>query len=300
MDEKKLLFLNHLTEKVAETPFLQEIIRRAFDFLNAGFPVHFCGPAGVGKTTLAFILAKKIGRPVVLIHGNDEYLTSDLVGGNFGYRKRKVVDNYIHSVVSVEEDFQRKWLDGRLTTACKNGYTLIYDEFTRSRAEVNNILLSILEEKILSTPGLTKEQPYLEIHPNFRAIFTSNPEEYAGVHNIQAALADRMVSLHLRQFDKETEIEITSLKSGAATEEAALIVDLITKFRHSYNYSPSISIRSSIRIATVTQKQKIPVDKNNPYFQQICTDILFSELQRPGGTKREDVKNALAKILKSC
>jgi hypothetical protein len=30
---------------------------------------------------------------------------------------------------------------------------------------------------------------YLEVHPSFRAIFTSNPQEYAGVHRSQDALS---------------------------------------------------------------------------------------------------------------
>jgi len=37
------------------------------------------------------------------------------------------------------------WVDNRLTTACANGNTLIYDEFNRSRPEANNALLSVLE-----------------------------------------------------------------------------------------------------------------------------------------------------------
>ena len=32
---------------------VQEIAERAMFYLNAGYPVHFSGPAGTGKTTLA-------------------------------------------------------------------------------------------------------------------------------------------------------------------------------------------------------------------------------------------------------
>ncbi len=83
-----------------------------------------------------------------------------------------------------------------MTTACKNGNTLIYDEFTRSRPEANNALLSVLEEKFLNLPRLRRaDKGYMDVHPDFRAIFTSNPEEYAGVHKTQDALMDRLITI---------------------------------------------------------------------------------------------------------
>ena len=88
-----------------------------------------------------------------MIHGDEEFSSSDLIGGEYGYRVRKVVDNFIHSVLKTEEDMQRRWVDNRLTVACKYGFTLIYDEFTRSRPEANNTLLSVLQEKMLDLPA---------------------------------------------------------------------------------------------------------------------------------------------------
>ena len=58
------------------------------------------------------------------------------------------------------------------------------------------------------------EEAYLRVHPNFSAIFTSNPEEYAGVHKAQDALRDRMVTIDLDYMDKETEVAICQAKSG--------------------------------------------------------------------------------------
>ena len=78
-------------------------------------------------------IASKIGRPTVLLHGDDQLGTSDLVGGEHGYRYRRLVDNFISRVLKTEESMDKRWTDNRLTIACKNGHTLIYDEFTRSR-----------------------------------------------------------------------------------------------------------------------------------------------------------------------
>src|SRR5712692_1150436 len=193
------------------TAYLREVTTRALAYLHAGYAVHLSGTAGTGKTTLAFHLAAELGRPVTLIHGDSEFGTSDLVGKDSGYRKFKLIDNYIHSVLKTEENVNTLWVDNRLTTACQNGHTLIYDEFNRSRPEANNALLSVLEEKILNLPGLRRSgNGYLEVHPDFRAIFTSNPEEYAGVHRTQDALMDRLITIQMGNFDRETEIQIAT------------------------------------------------------------------------------------------
>ena len=204
-----------------KTPYVQDITERAMAYIAAGFPIHFRGISGTGKTTLAMHVAAMIGRPVVMIHGDEEFSTSDLVGGETGYHRRKVVDNFIHTVKKTEEDMQKRWADNRLTVACKNGFTLIYDEFTRTRPEANNILLSVLQERMLDLPAPRQgEGNYLKVHPDFTAIFTSNPEEYAGVHRSQDALRDRMITLDVDYFDEETEVRITEFKSGLVNGDA--------------------------------------------------------------------------------
>ena len=142
------------SDSFVSSPYVQQVTQRALAYLIAGYPVHFSGVAGTGKTTLAFHVASKLGRPVTLVHGDDEFGSSDLVGREGGYRKHKVVDNFIHSVLKTEEESRNFWVDDRLTTACKNGEIFIYDEFNRSRPEANNALLSVLSEGILNLPKL--------------------------------------------------------------------------------------------------------------------------------------------------
>ena len=129
-------FLPEPSNGFVTTPFVEQIAIRALTYLQAGYPIHFAGAAGTGKTTVAFHVAAQLGRPVSLIHGDDEFGSSDLVGQDSGYRKHKLVDNYIHSVVKTEEEMKSLWLANRLTTACQNGDTLIYDEFNRSRPSI--------------------------------------------------------------------------------------------------------------------------------------------------------------------
>ncbi len=269
-----------------ETPFVKKLTGRALNYLKVGFPVHLRGISGTGKTTLALHLASKIGRPAVLVHGDEEYTTSDLIGGEHGYRYRRVVDNFISRVHKTEEDMHKRWIDNRLTIACKHGFTLIYDEFTRSRPEANNVLLSILQEGVLGLPtGREGSEFYLKVHPEFKAIFTSNPEEYAGVHKASDALRDRMVTMDLQHFDPETEIEITRTKSGLKRQDAKKIVTIVRALRETGQYEFAPTIRGAVMIAKSIQANSGKITASNSHFREVCCDILASETSRLGSTK---------------
>lgn len=268
-----------------ETPQIKEVTERALAYIAAGFPMHFRGISGTGKTTLAMHVASKIGRPVVMIHGDEEFSSSDLVGGEYGYSSRKVVDNFIHTVLKTEEDMRRKWVDNRLTIACRNGFTLIYDEFTRSRPEANNVLLSVLQERMLDLPiGRAEDNSYLKVHPDFTAIFTSNPEEYAGVHRSQDALRDRMITLDLDCFDEETETRITEYKSGLTNGDASKIVKIVRGLRDSDACEFAPTVRGCVMIAKSLVVRNSSVSKDDQIFRQTCLDILGSETSRIGSS----------------
>ena len=266
------------SDEFVASPHIQALADRALAYLEVGYAIHFAGAAGTGKTTLAFHMATKLGRPVTLIHGDDEFGSSDLVGKDAGYRKSKLVDNYIHSVMKTEEDMNTLWVDNRLTTACANGNTLIYDEFNRSRPEANNALLSVLEEKILNLPALRPSGAgYLEVHPDFRAIFTSNPEEYAGVHKTQDALMDRLITLNLGNFDRETEIQIGMSKSGLARADAEVVVDIVRELRGTGVNNHRPTIRATIAIARILVHRQARARMDDPVFQWVCHDVLTTE-----------------------
>ena len=257
-----------------QSDYVKRILKRAMNYMKVGFPIHLSGPAGTGKTTIAMCLAALIGRPVILVHGDDEFGTSDLIGGQYGYRRKKTVDNFIHSVMKAEESVSPEWVDNRITVACKHGFTLIYDEFTRSRPEANNVLLSILEEKILDLPAARGEGSYLRVSPDFRAIFTSNPEEYAGVYKAQDALKDRMLTIKLGHYDRETETSIVEAKSGLPRDEAARVVDIVKSLRGNGEGKHQPSIRAGIMIAKVLNATGSGLKADNSDFVDACIDVL--------------------------
>ncbi|MCH9730886.1 MAG: gas vesicle protein GvpN [Actinomycetia bacterium] len=278
------------------TPHISQLTSRALDYLAADFPLHLCGPSGVGKTTLAMHIAHTLGRPVMLICGDDEFGSSDLIGGSTGYNHKRTVDRFIRSVTKVEESMREQWVDNRLTVACREGLTLVYDEFTRSRPEANNILLSVLEEGVLVLPTRRKGSTYQKVHPNFKVIFTSNPEEYAGVHKAQDALLERMVTIDMSCFDTETEVAITQARSGIDTADAVVVVSIVRKVREMVGGDNSPSLRSAVVIAKVLcQRGKTAADID--FLEQACLDVLLNPLVRGGYTKGRNRAAVSAELL---
>jgi gas vesicle protein GvpN len=150
----------------------------------------------------------------------------------------------------------------------------------------------VLEERILSLPEGHHGSSHMRVHPEFRAVFTSNPEDYAGVHKTQNALLDRMITIELDHYDRETEVAITGARAGVNRPEAEKIVDLVRRIRsvdlarhtRSSAQRAAVSValthrptlRASIMIARIMRQLGGDVAKcfEDPVFLEACLDVL--------------------------
>ena len=285
--------LNVSPDRFVSTPGVERVTQRASRYLESGYSVHLRGPAGVGKTTLALHLAHLREQPIFLMIGDDEFKTSDLIGNKSGYTRKKLVDNYIHTVLKVEDELKHNWIDSRLTLACKEGFTLIYDEFNRSRPEVNNVLLSVLEEKMLVLPPSQNQSEYIQVHPQFRVILTSNSEEWTGVHATQDALLDRVVTIGMGQPDISTEQNIIIQKTGINPLKAEVIIKLVRSVRERLETEDLGSLRSALMISKVCHDHDIPLGGKDSNFSDLCADILISRPNLP----RQEALQQLDEVL---
>jgi gas vesicle protein GvpN len=282
-----------------ENGVLQSIESRALSYLRSGLPIHLRGPAGTGKTTLAIQIAARLDRPTILITGDGWFTAQNLIGRETGTRSKQVVDHYIHSVKKIETEVSAIWSDDALTRAVAEGYTLVYDEFTRSPPQANNPLLAAFEERMLIVPGGSRRERMVRAHPSFRAILTSNPDDYAGVSAPQDALIDRMVTFDLDSHDRATEIGIVANRSGLDDSRASCIVDLIRAMRGSPYLKQSPSMRSAIMISRITVAENLTVGAHDPRFLQLCLDVLESKTSGIDPKVRAGFRTQLFELVRS-
>ncbi|ELZ02398.1 gas vesicle protein GvpN [Natrialba asiatica] len=195
-------------EPFVETDAVESLRERITGWLAADQPVHLIGPTGCGKTALALSAAAARGRPVVHINGDEAVDTATLVGTYAGGERYEERDEFVSGVSKKTQIVRDRWVDNPLSAAVREGATLVYNEFSRSDPAAHNVLLSVFEEGVLERPGKRGRDRTIDVHPEFRAILTSNDAEYAGVHRQQDALLDRVVGVHVGHYDAETEREI--------------------------------------------------------------------------------------------
>lgn len=278
IDHVEAEFLVPTIENFVETEEVKKLKDRVKLWVKVGYAPHIVGPTGCGKTTLAMQVARELGRPMVWINGDEQMATTDLIGGYSEMEAESVRDKYVHNVMLAKDRTKYMWVDNPLTLACKYGYTLVYNEFSRARPEANNILLSVLEEHILELPTMFGEERYVKVHPNFNVIFTSNSIEYAGVHKPQDALLDRMVDIYMDYYDFDTETKIIQAHTGISLSEAKKVVKAVRIIREKLPDPHKPGTRAEIMIC---QGLKAMDDYSKKDLEQIYVDVLATKIGSP-------------------
>lgn len=233
------------THRFISTPALEQTAMRVLRYLQSGFSVHLRGAAGTGKTTLALHLADLLSRPRMLIFGGDELKTSEL------------------------------------DLACREGFTVVYDRFNHACPEANFMLWTALEEKLLALPFSPDRSNSIRVHPQFRAIVTSNPEDKGEGHANHDALLDRLITLDMPEPDERTQQEIIVQRTNLDRPSAALIIELVKTFQQKTGAEKLSKLRSSLILAKVCQEHCIAVMPQNSDFQEICQDVLLAQSALP-------------------
>ena len=268
--------VDDLLDSFVESPETRAVTRRVERWVSVDHPVHIVGPTGCGKTALAMRVASERDRPVVWINGDADLETSDLVGDYSEQERVSIRDKYIHNVTKSTDIVRDRWVDNPLTVAVREGATLVYNEFSRTKPVANNVLLSVFEEGVLELPGQRGDDRIVEVHPEFRAILTSNDTEYAGVHEPQDALLDRLVGVYMDYYGFDTEVQIVRTHVPEASDELVEIcVRAIREARDEFDWN--LGTRGAI-IATDGLMTVPESERDEQLFVEILTDVLSSKV----------------------
>jgi len=278
-----------------ETESVADVKNRILRWVKIGYPPHIVGPTGCGKTTLALAVAKELERPTLWINGDDQMTTSDLIGGYSEIETTSIRDKYVHNVLKSIDRTEYTWIDNPLTIACKYGYTLIYNEFSRAKPVANNVLLSVLEEEILELPIMFGEDRYVRVHPEFKIIFTSNSIEYAGIHKPQDALLDRLIDIYVDYYDFDTEVQIVSNHTNLPRSEIEKIVRCIREMR---GYLPEASRPSTRAAIMVGEALNAMEDYSSDELFKIYFDVLASKIHgsKDADKKRTQIREVMRQV----
>ncbi len=279
-----------------ESPETEAVTRRVERWVAADRPVHLVGPTGCGKTALAVRVASERDRPVVWINGDADLDTSDLVGDYDEQERVSIRDKYVHNVTKSTDIVRDRWVDNPLTVAVREGATLVYNEFSRTKPAANNALLSVFEEGILELPGQRGDDRIVDVHPEFRAILTSNDVEYAGVHEPQDALLDRLVGVYMDYYSAETEVEIVrSHVPEAPVTLAEDCVEVLRTVREEFDWN--LGTRGAI-IAAEGMMTAPEQARDDTLFAEVMTDVVSSKVSGRSElvTVRDRISEAVAAV----
>jgi Mg-chelatase subunit ChlI len=145
----------------------------------------------------------------------------------------------------------RAFKPGKIIRA--NRKILFVDEVNRVPERLQNTLLQVLQERVMSIGGLEVE---FDIDTVF--IATMNPEEHAGVYRISEALKDRLEKVRIGYPTPEEELQILEeygrrLGAEVSGELKRKMVEIVQRLRGDRNVEQPASVRATLAMYELTQ-----------------------------------------------
>ncbi len=174
------------------------------------------GEPGTAKSWLSELLAAAIS--------HDSTLT---IQGSAGTTEDAIKYSWNYSLLLAEGPSERSLVPAPLYRGMRDGKIVRFEELTRCPLEMQDILLSILSDRVMAIPELHDEARSLFARAGFNVIATANTRD-RGVNEMSAALKRRFNFETVHPIgDLKEEMELVQRETGKLLERAGIPVSLL-------------------------------------------------------------------------
>ncbi len=158
------------------------------------------GEPGTAKSMLSELLAAAISG-----------CSTNTIQGSSGTTEDQIKYSWNYALLLAEGPTMRALVPGPLHVGMSQGRIVRFEEVTRCPPEIQDVLISIISEKLMMVPELSNDHRVLLAKPGFNIIATANIRD-RGVHEMSSALK--------RRFNFETVHPI-----GELSQEIVLVTE---------------------------------------------------------------------------
>lgn len=155
------------------------LIERAIIGLAGNRGLMLVGEPGTAKTMLSELLAAAISGD-----------SANTIQGSAGTTDDQIKYSWNYALLLAEGPSPRALVASPLYTAMRDGSLARFEEITRCPPEVQDVLVSVMSDKVMMIPELKDDDRILLAKPGFNLIATANTRD-RGVHEMSSALKRR-------------------------------------------------------------------------------------------------------------
>jgi MoxR-like ATPase len=155
------------------------LVERAIIGLAGNRGLLLVGEPGTAKSMLSELLAAAISG-----------CSTNTIQGSSGTTEDQIKYSWNYALLLAEGPSPRALVPGPLHVGMSQGLIVRFEEVTRCPPEIQDVLISIISEKLMMVPELAGDGRVLMAQPGFNIIATANIRD-RGVHEMSSALKRR-------------------------------------------------------------------------------------------------------------
>lgn len=192
------------------------LVERAIVGLAGNRGLLLVGEPGTAKSMLSELLAAAISG-----------CSTNTIQGSAGIMEDQVKYSWNYALLLAEGPSTRALVPSALHVAMREGVLARFEEITRCPPEIQDVLISLLSDKVMMIPELSDVNRVLPAKPGFNVIATANTRD-RGVHEMSSALKRRFnfETVHpIQDLDLEVSLVQRECEKLLGDSGAAVVID---------------------------------------------------------------------------